>query len=339
MKFITTLKFLVILIVALSVFTKKVKRSKTASKVATRLAKMAEAKSYCYDNNAGGFTINKRWLHINTDSANSGLSGFMISNYYKGESFDCPSLIRISDVNSKNQYFVAYRNFSAYNGPAKKDNNIFTMRQLMVYMKMGAMIFNIDKGVFSDDINSSEMTKIVNNLDSNKLSYLTNFRKYRNEMIDKRARAESLQSTQSKNINSRQGLQTEINNKQVEISTTQSALKDLKSQAEALRIQIINYERAINVKKTDVMDPAQQTLKETIQNLNALVAQRADNLKKISGIVPINSDDLAQSTNDLRAKLSSLQSTYIESDPKSAEFSTLIAHLDTQMDTIPTVIA
>merc|ERR1712210_114661 len=120
------------------------------------------------------------------------------------------------------------------------------MRQLKVYMKLGAMTFNIDKGVFNDDITSSEMTNIVNNLDSNKLSYLTNFRKYRNEMIDKRARAESLQSTQSKNINSRQALQTEINNKQVEISTTQSAFKDLKSQAEALRTQIINYERAIN---------------------------------------------------------------------------------------------
>merc|ERR1712070_203079 len=145
--------------------------------------------------------------------------------------------------------------------------------------------------------------------------------------------------TQSKNINSRQGLQTEINNKQLEISQTQSDLKALKAQAEALRQQIINYEKAINIKKTDVMDPAQQNLKETIQNLNALVAQRADNLQKISGIVPIDSDDLAQSTNNLKAKLSTLQATYIESDPKSAEFSTLIAHLDTQMNTIPTVIA
>merc|ERR1712100_932294 len=100
-----------------------------------------------------------------------------------------------------------------------------------------------------------------------------------------------------------------------------------------------NYEKAINVKKTDVMEPAQQKLKETIQNLNALVAQRADNLQKINGIVPIDSDDLAQSTTNLKAKLATLQSTYIESDPKSAEFSTLIAHLDPQMDTIPTVIA
>jgi hypothetical protein len=319
---------------------KKVKRSKTASKVATRLAKMAEAKSYCYDYNAQKYTISKRWLHINTDSANSGKSGFMISNYYKNESFDCPNLLRISDVNSRNQYFVAYRNFSSYNGPSKKDNNAFTMRQLMIYLKNSAMVFNIDKNVFSSDhINSSEATTMVNNLDSNKLSYLTNFRKYRNEMIDKRARAESLQSTQSKNINSRQALQTEINNKQLEITQTQSDLKNLKAQAEALRQQIINYEKAINVKKTDVMDPAQQKLKETIQNFNALVAQREDNLKKINGIVPIDSDDLAQSTTSLKAKLSTLQSTYIESDPKSAEFSTLIAHLDTQMDTIPTVIA
>merc|ERR1712032_907739 len=94
--------------------------------------------------------------------------------------------------------------------------------------------------------------------------------------------------------------------------------------------------KLLTSKKTDVMDPAQQKLKETIQNLNALTAQRADNLQKIAGIVPINSDDLAQSTNNLKAKLSTLQATYIESDPKSAEFSTLIAHLDTQMDTIPT---
>jgi chromosome segregation ATPase len=206
-------------------------------------------------------------------------------------------------------------------------------------MKSGQMSFNVDKKVFSDDIDSSEMTTMVNNLESNKLSYLTNFRKYRNEMIDKRARAQSLQSTQSLNINSRQALLNEINNKQLEIVSTQSDLKSLKAQSEALRQQIINYEKAINIKKTDVMDPAQQKLKETIQNLNALVAQRAINLQKISGIVPINSDDLAQSTIDLKAKLSTLKATYMEADPKSAEFSTLIAHLDTQMDTIPTVIA
>jgi hypothetical protein len=98
---------------------KKVKRSKTASKVATKLASMAEAKTDCYDYNVGKWTISNRWLHINTSSANSGKSGFMISNYYKNQSFDCPSLIRIGDTNSRNQYFVAYRNFSAYHDHLK----------------------------------------------------------------------------------------------------------------------------------------------------------------------------------------------------------------------------
>jgi hypothetical protein len=333
MKFITSLKFLVLLIVALSVFTKKVKRSATATKSATRLDKMAFAYGYC-DN------IKNRYVNINTESANSGLSGFIVRNYYKNQSFDCTSIIRIADDSQKNQYFVAYRKFAAYSGPYKRENGWATMRQLVVpLVNNGMIVFNIDKHVFSDTINESELSKMQSNLDTNKSSYSLKFRKYREEMIVKKTRAQDLTDIKASRITNRAELNAVIAKKNMELTTTKDALKSLNDQAEASRTQIRNFEKEINVKQSNTMDPAMQTLKETIQNFDALVSQKADNDKKIQGIIPIDSNDLVKSTMDLKSKLAALQALYIESDPKSGLFSTLIAHLDTQIDTIPTVIA
>merc|ERR1712160_151469 len=243
-------------------------------------------------------------VDIKTSTANSGKSGFIIRNYKSNKVFNCDGLLRLSEENNRARFFVAYRKFSAYQGPYKKENGWTSMRQLILPMvNNGQLLFNIDKHVFSDTINSSELT----NMESN--------------------------------ISTREGLNAEIAKKQIAMTTTRATLQNLKATSEATSVQIRNYEKELNIKRTDVMDPAMQALKEAIQNLDALVAQKADNEKKIQGIVPINSDDLAKSNAELAARLGALQKQYMTEDPKSTEFSTLIAHLETQMDTIPTVIA
>jgi len=338
MKFITSLKFLVLLIITLSVFTKKVTRSTTASTVLTKLDAMAEAKSYCYS--GGQKKIDSRWLEINTSSANSGKSGLILRNYYKNQSFDCPNLKRISDSNNRKQYFVSFRKFSAYNGAYGKENNFYQMRQLMINMVNSSLIImNIDKKVFSDDINEKELKKMVRNLTNNQNFYMTKFRKYRNELIDIKTKANTLKNTQLKRISTKEQLQSEIHKKGDEIIATIKKLKTMKDKAQAHEVQIREFEREINVKRTDILDPAMQQLKETMQSFDAYIAQKADNDKKINGIVPIDSNDLVKSNNDLRAKLVDLQKLYIISDPKSKEIGKLIKHLDTKIDTIPTVIA
>jgi len=339
MKFVTSLKFLVLLIVALSVFTKKITRSTTATKVGTKLDSMAYTYGYCW--NAGGAQfINSMGVDIKTSTANSGKSGFIIRNYKSSQAFNCDGLLRLSDENSRARFFVAYRKFSAYQGPYKKENGWTTMRQLILPMvNNGELLFNIDKHVFSDTINSSELTSMDVNISTNSVNYMTKYKKYVGEMIDKKVSAQNLKAIQSAHIINREGLNAEIAKKQIAMTTTRATLQNLKATSEATSVQIRNYEKELNIKKTDVMDPAMLALKEAMQTLDALVAQKADNDKKIQGIVPINSDDLAKSNEELKARLGALQKQYMTEDPKSTEFSTLIAHLETQMDTIPTVIA
>jgi hypothetical protein len=336
MKFVTSLKFLVLLIVALSVFTKRVKRSSTASKVLTRLDSQGEAKSYCYINDVK--TISDKWLEINTASANSGKSGITVRNYYKNQSFQCGPIQKIANSDGKSNYFISYRVMN-YWGAGGAENGWGYMRAMDFFMGNAQIRFLIDKKVFGDDINEAEMKAMIGNVNENRLNYMTRFRKYRNEMITKRTNAESLTALQAKRITTKDQLKAEIANKQIEVASTTATLKDLDSKAEASRLQIRNFEKEQNIKKTDKLDPAMQTLKELIQNLDALKAQKADNTQKINGIVPINSNDLAKSNADLKANLALLQATYMASDPKNAMFSTLLANFDAQRDTIPTVIA
>merc|ERR1711957_416508 len=339
MKFVTSLKFLVLLMGALSVFTKKITRSTTATKVGTKLDSMAYTYGYCW--NAGGaLFIDSMGVDIKTSTANSGKSGFVIRNYKSSKVFNCDGLLRLPEDSGRASFFVAYRKFSAYQGPYKKENGWTSMRQLILPMVNGGqLLFNIDKHLFSDTINKSELTNMESNISTNSVNYMTKYKKYVGEMIDRKVRAQNLKAIQSANITAREGLNAEIAKKQIAMTTTRSTLQNLKATTEATSVQIRNYEKELNIKRTDVMDPAMQALKEALQNLDALVAQKADNDKKIQGIVPIDSDDLGKSNLELAARLRALQKQYMSEDPKSTEFSTLIAHLETQMDTIPTVIA
>lgn len=338
MKFVTSLKFLVLLIVALSVFTKRVSRSKTATKVLTKLDAEAETKAFCNIN--GSTTIDGRWLEINTSSANSGKSGFSMRNYHSNQNFPCGyATQKIANSNNKNNYFLSYRRIQS-NGAWGRENNWHQMRLFVVDFYGGAQIqMLIDKKVFGDDINSSEMAAMITNINTNRVNYMTKFRKYRDEMITKKTNASVLTSVQAKRITTKDQLKAEIANKQIEVMTTRTTLKDLNEKAEAARLQIRNYEKEQNAKTSDELDPLMVQLKGTRNMIEALKAQKKDNSNKISGVTPIDSDDLAKSNAMLKAALVSLQATYMESDPKNAEFGTLLANFDAQRDTIPSVIA
>ena len=214
MKFITSLKFLVLLIVALSVFTKMVKRSSTASKVLTKIAANAEAESFCVED--GKLKIDARWLLIDTYSANSGRSGVIVKNYYNNQSFNCRGFVQLANSGNKKQYFIPYRHFSQYNGPTSLENGWVYMRQLEIVLINSSYVYmNIDKKVFTDDINETELKNMVTNLDHNQKNFMTKFRQYREWMIYDSSRAHFLYDQQQKNISTKSDLQREITTKKI----------------------------------------------------------------------------------------------------------------------------
>ena len=336
MKFITSLKFLVILLVTLSVFTKRVKRSKSASSLYAQMKQMAEVKAFCYTPQK---TIDGRWLHLDTNSATNGQSGFILRNYYKGESFDCPQLYKISTQDSKNRYFVSYRRMSSYEGAYSVENNVFNMRQLGIQMQNSVTYaLLIDKKVFTDDINDKELKNMVSNLKNNKNSYLTKFFNFKSQLNQFKAKAEDLADLKARNIQTSSDLQAQIAAKKIELKGTQEILVSLNNNASALALQIRNYEKEMNKKKTDELDPSLKDLQESIQILNALDAQVRDNDQKIKGIVPIDQSDLTASNTKLRDSLLAYQQTYLDSDPKFTLLGNLITKIETQMDNIPTIL-
>ena len=155
MKFITSLKFLVLLIVALSVFTKMVKRSSTASKVLTKIAANAEAESFCVED--GKLKIDARWLLIDTYSANSGRSGVIVKNYYNNQSFNCRGFVQLANSGNKRQYFLPFRQFSPYTGPYSKENGSREMRSIDIPLMNSYFQMLIEKKRFrTDDINDHD---------------------------------------------------------------------------------------------------------------------------------------------------------------------------------------
>lgn len=335
---LTSLKFIVVLMVVLAVSSKRVFKSATLNKVLTRLDAMADASAYCEDGRSGA--PQGMWLKIDTNSINNGNSGFIVRNYYKSEAFTCKYMNKISNQDSRNRYFASYRDFSSYNGAYSDENSWTKMRQLIIYMKQGNYVFNIDKFLIqSSSISASELTSIVTKLHNRKNSYLTDYRNYRNKMSSIKVQAEQLTSLKAKNLNTKAALQAEVSNKRAEITITQETLKDLMAKAEASRLQIRNYDREINAKRNGKLKEEMDNLKAQVTGLDALEAQIADNEKKIQGIVPIDHSDLTASMTTLKEKLNLLKNTYLASDPKSMEFSTMIAHLEQMKDNIPQLLA
>lgn len=340
MKLVRNLKFLVLLLVILSVFTARVKRTKTQNKVATRLKAWANVKSNCYElNKSSKPTIENIWLLMDTQTMKTGSSGLIVKNYYSSESFNCAYMSSLGKSDGQNKYFFSYRDFSSYD-VYSKENNIFLMRQLKIPMKNNVYyIFNIDKGLFSDDITDTELTSLVSLLKDNRNRYSTTYDKYVNQMRNYKIKAQALAATKAKNISTRQQLDSEIENKKAELILTQETLKDLNSKSSASSLQIRNLISEINKITADKLQPEMESLKGSVQTLDALTAQVADNNKKLLNIVKIDSNDLATSLIQLKEKLTALKATYLDSDPNSATLSSLIANFEVseKFDSIPTL--
>ena len=336
MKFTRNLKFVVLLLVILSVFAKRARRTTTANKVATKLEAQAEIKSSCWE--SGRWTVKNQWLLLDTQSANSQGSGFQVMTYSKNSPFNCRYMQSIGQSNSRNKYFISFRDFSTYDSYSK-NNAFYLMRRFMIKMKNNTTYnFLIDKGMFSDDITQKELQTMTTNMNTNRNSYTTRYRNYYSDMIRIKVKAEELRNQKTKNIDNRHKLNSEIDNKKAELLITQETLRDLKLKSEASKLQIRNFESEINLKKVSTLDPAIQSLQESVTNMDALESQVTDNKQKISGVVAIDSNDLTQSLTQLKTKLTGYKGTYMASDPKSVQISTLIANIDTQMDNIPTIV-
>lgn len=330
MKLIRNLKFLVVLLVILSVFTSKVKRTNTKNKARARLADMASVKSDCFEfGRSQSATISDIWLSLDTKSVKNGSSGLIVRNYYKSESFKCKFMTYLGLSDNKSKYFFSYRDFSNYD-PSGQNNGFFYMRQLKIVMKDRVVYsFNAEKNLmFSDDISESELGELATSIKNNKNTYLLKYSNFVNQMRELKAKAEDLASTKAKNIQTRGELNTEIENKKAELTLTQETLKDLKEKASASGLQVRNLESEINKLKNDQLNPAIDSLKGYVQTLTGLTSQVSENNKKLQNIIPIDQSDLVESITKLKAKLTAFKGTYLDSDPSFTTLSTLIANID-----------
>lgn len=119
MKFIV--KFLVLLMVLLSIFANKARRTTTLSK--TKLKAQANIEARCYDFNRSQNKLLDQWVVLDTASANSSGSGIFIRNYYASENFNCKHMIQLGKVNGYHRFFFSYRNFSTAD-PSQSSGNI-----------------------------------------------------------------------------------------------------------------------------------------------------------------------------------------------------------------------
>ena len=208
----------------------------------------------------------------------------------------------------------------------------FIMKNSVVYS------FNVDKGLFSSDISDSEMKALSVNVSNNKSNYLTNYGTYRNEMIRTKIKAEELRSQKSKNINSRAALANEIATKKAELQITMDTLKDLKARAEQSKLQIRNFQVEINQKNVMILNPQMSILKNAIRSMQSMKVQVEGNRAKISNIKLIDPNELNLNNMKLKSILTEFRGTFMESDPFKSKLSTLIAHLETEKNNIPTLL-
>lgn len=340
MKFFNILKFTVAALVILQVYSGSLERlhAMARSKSKTKGSDWADLKTYCYKFNESNSPGPKRWIRINKKNILNAGSGIVLKMYYENQSFDCPYVQSISKEDSKNRYFVPF--YDMVNGAFTREKKWWAMRKFEIGMRNNVLYdMNIEDGLFSDDISKSELENIITTMQNNQYNHKTNVRTYNDKRAKILARIQDLKALKAKNIRTREELQAEVDSKQIELENTKMQLKDLMAKAEASRLQIRNYEQEINKKKTDELDPEMEDLQQQVHILDALVKQRNENLKKIQGIVPINQDDLASSKTKLKDTLIKMRATYLPTDPKYAQYSTLIAHLDTNFADIPNVIS
>jgi len=214
------------------------------------------------------------------------------------------------------------------------------MRQLQINMKdRVAFVFNVESGLIYEDITDGELKSMGSNIKSNKSTYLTNYRKHHNDLITIKVRAEELRSQKNKNINTRAALNSEIANKKAELQITQDAIKDLKAQAEAAKLQIRNFESEINAKKVADLQPAEQALKNAVRSITGLQAQVTENKTKINNISLIDPMQIVTNYTRLAQLLTLFKNTYLSSDPYNVALTSFTKNLATRVDELPTIVA
>jgi DNA repair exonuclease SbcCD ATPase subunit len=214
------------------------------------------------------------------------------------------------------------------------------MRQLQINMKdRVAFVFNVESGLIYEDITDGELKSMGSNIKSNKSTYLTNYRKHHNDLITIKVRAEELRSQKNKNIDTRAALNSEIANKKAELQITQDAIKDLKAQAEAAKLQIRNFESEINAKKVADLQPAEQALKNAVRSITGLQAQVTENKTKINNISLIDPNAIATNYFRLAQLLTQFKNTYLGSDPYNVALTSFTKNLATRVDELPTIVA
>jgi DNA repair exonuclease SbcCD ATPase subunit len=214
------------------------------------------------------------------------------------------------------------------------------MRQLQINMKdRVAYAFNVESGLIYEDITDGELKSMGSNIKSNKSTYLTNYRKHHNDLITIKVRAEELRSQKNKNINTRAALNSEIANKKAELQITQDAIKDLKAQAEAAKLQIRNFESEINAKTVADLQPAEQALKNAVRSITGLQAQVTENKTKINNISLIDPNAIVTNYTRLAQLLTLFKNTYLSSDPYNVALTSFTKNLATRVDELPTIVA
>merc|ERR1712151_416264 len=208
----------------------------------------------------------------------------------------------------------------------------------MGYCNKAVMIFQIDKKVFGDDINSSELKTLKNGLINNKNDYLENFRNYRNKLSALKQSAEDLERTRSLNLSTQADLEAARQAKQAELDQTKATLKALNQAAEASRLASRNFEKEHQRLAQEELRPLLDQLESMEQGLKALQQKVKDNDSKIQGVVPIDQNDLAESKTSLRNTLTLFQATFLQMDPRFTAIDTCIKGLPGTMSTVGSVI-
>merc|ERR1712124_131056 len=123
-----------------------------------------------------------------------------------------------------NTFFLTFRKVSSIDSDEK---GWAYMRQLKMSLNKSYLTFNIDKKVFTDDINDQELKSLKNKLITNKDNYLSDFRFYRNKLSAIKQSAEDLARTRSLNLSTQADLEAARNAKQAELDQTKATLKAL----------------------------------------------------------------------------------------------------------------
>ena len=337
MKLIKCVKILVILMVILNVFTKKVNRSKAASNLLSQLDDLALVATDCKKNVDGPDPLLKELKqYLNTDSLKNGASGFKLIN--KSDKLACKYMTFIGTRYQKNHYFVSFRDFQNIDEPIE-GFYFGNQRALQIYVKEGYYYNFFTLDWVSAGIRKRELQDIIKNLIFNKSHYLSRFRTLKGKLQSIRIDAEDKTAQKNKNIHTRLQLKEEVTTKLAELALIKDALNDLTTKSDAVKLQIRNFGSEIDSIKIKKLNPLMDTLQVQLQQIDSIQKEIKQNNHKIAGIKHINQNDLSASITKLISKLKALNASYLEADPRHSAIKDIVDNFATKQMDLPNVIA